>query len=355
MWAQAMEELVNNAQQNISKIRLGAASATLMLAVALISAAVATQSAQAQTFTVLYNFTGSLDGAYPSGLLRDAAGNLYGTTSSGGTYGYGTVFKVDTSGQEIVLYNFQAGTDGALPAGLIQDLHGNLYGITEEGGGTGCRHSYGCGTVYRVSSKGKESVLYRFTGGADGASPMGSLFREPDGKLYGTTQIGGDLSCYPPAGCGTVFVVGKAGEERVLHSFNIDDGFLPWAGVIPDAEGNLLGTTESGGDPGYGNVFKLNKSGKETVLYHFDKPQEGQSPQSAVTLGKAGTLYGTTVQGGAYGEGTVFRVSKRGVGTVLYSFSWPDGVNPFAGVILDSKGNLYGDTEMGGPSGYGTV
>jgi uncharacterized repeat protein (TIGR03803 family) len=347
--------IVNNTLQNISKIRLEAASAALLLAVVLMSAAVATQSAQAQTFTVLHSFTGSLDGAYPTGLVRDAAGNLYGTTSNGGTYGYGTVFKVDTGGREIVLYSFRGGTDGALPADLIQDAYGNLYGTTAEGGGTGCWHGYGCGTVYRVSSKGKESVLYRFTGGTDGASPMGTLFREPDGRLYGTTQIGGDLSCYPPAGCGTVFVVSKAGEEKVLHSFNVSDGFLPWAGVIPDAEGNLLGTTEGGGDPGYGNVFKLNKAGKETVLYHFDKPQQGQFPQSGLTLGKAGTLYGTTVQGGAYGNGTVFKVSKRGVGTVLYSFSWPDGVNPFAGVILDSKGNLCGDTEMGGLSGYGTV
>jgi uncharacterized repeat protein (TIGR03803 family) len=338
----------------ISKMRLRAAVAALTLVVMLAIAVVGTQSAQAQTFTVLYNFTGSLDGAYPTGLLRDAAGNLYGTTSNGGTYGYGTVFKLDTSSREIVRYSFRGGTDGAGPAGLIEDAQGNLSGTTAEGGGTGCRHGYGCGTVYRVSSQGKESVLYRFTGGTDGASPMGTLFREPDGRLYGTTQIGGDLSCYPPAGCGTVFVVGK-GVERVLHKFNVSDGFLPWAGVIRDAEGNLLGTTESGGDPGYGNVFKLNKAGKETVLYHFDKPQQGQFPQSAVTLGKAGTLYGTTVQGGAYGNGTVFRVSKRGVGTVLYSFSWPDGVNPFAGVILDSKGNLYGDTEMGGLSDYGTV
>src|SRR5208337_2198340 len=263
--------------------------------------------------------TGSPDGAYPvAGLVRDGAGNLYGTTDNGGTYGNGTVFKVDTSGQETVLYSFNGGTDGAGPVGLIQDSHGNLYGTTEEGGGTGCWHGYGCGTVYRISSKGKESVLYRFTGGTDGASPAGTLLREPDGALYGTTQIGGDLSCYPPAGCGTVFVVPRAGEERVLHSFNIDDGFIPWAGVISDAEGNLFGTTEGGGDPGYGNVFKLNKAGNETVLYHFDKPQEGQFPQSAVTLGKAGILYGTTVQGGAYGNGTVFKVDKTGKEALLH-------------------------------------
>jgi uncharacterized repeat protein (TIGR03803 family) len=342
----------------ISRSHQTAASAVLALVVVLVLAAGAAQSAQAQTFTVLYSFTDSPDGAYPeAGLIRDAAGNFYSTTVNGGVYGYGTVFKLDTSGREIVLYSFRGGTDGAGPSGLIQDAHGNLYGTTAEGGGTGCHRGWGCGTVFEFDPRGKETILYSFTGGTDGAYPAGALFRDMQGNLYGTTELGGNLSCYSSYGCGTVFKIAKTGKETVLYSFTgEDDGSEPQGGVISDGEGNLYGTTADGGNPGWGTVFKLSKNGKETTLYDFEKETEGDYPNAGVTLDKSGTLYGTTVQGGAYGYGTAFKVDKKGEGTLLHSFLYSgDGANPFAGVILDKQGNLYGVAETGGGSGYGVV
>src|SRR5271157_3096218 len=191
----------------------GAAGAALALAIMLVAAVVATGSAQAQTYTygVLYTFTGSPDGEAPyGGLVLDAQGNLYGTTSQGGdpacTNGCGTVFKVDTTGKETVLYSFTGGTDGAIPyAGLVPDAQGNLYGTTSQGGDPACTN--GCGTVFKVDTTGKETVLYSFTGGADGAIPYAGLARDAPGNLYGTTQRGGDLlACTGPTnGCGTVF------------------------------------------------------------------------------------------------------------------------------------------------------
>ena len=320
-----------------------AAGAALALAIILLLAVFATGSAQAQTYTesVLYSFKGVTDGDgyYPTaGLVQDAQGNLYGTTDQGGASYYGTVFKLDTTGNETVLYSFKVGTDGYYPeAGLVQDGQGNLYGTTYAGGDLACSFGNGCGTVFKLDTTGKETVFYSFTGvGGDGADPQAGLVRDAQGNLYGTAGGGGDLACDPPNGCGTVFKVDTTGKETVLYSFKgSPDGHQPLAGLVRDAQGNLYGTTHEGGDlpcelpVGCGTVFKLDTTGKETVLHSFTGNPDGRFPYAGLVQDAQGNLYGTTVQGGdlaCNGDcGTVFKVDTTGKETVLYSFTGTGG------------------------------
>jgi uncharacterized repeat protein (TIGR03803 family) len=295
--------------------------------------------------TVLYSFTGGADGAAPQrGLLLDAKGNLYGTTASGGTYGFGTVFKVDQNGNETVLYSFTGGADGGNPySGLVRDAQGNLYGVAGS-------------VVFKLDEKGNETVLYTFTGGADG-SPNGRLMRDANGNLYGTTAGGGTY------GFGKVYKLDTSGKEHLLYSFCPQggvcaDGAVPFAGVIQDTAGNLYGTTSQGGTAGWGTVFELNTSGKEKVLHSFTYG-DGALPSFGVIRDTNGNLYGTTVYGGiqkktcTLGCGVIFRVTKAGKESTLYSFTFAEGANPEASVIRDAKGNLYGTTVMG--HFFGTV
>jgi|HubBroStandDraft_4_1064222.scaffolds.fasta_scaffold20643_3 uncharacterized repeat protein (TIGR03803 family) len=316
------------------------------VAAACVMAMLAAQSAQAQSYKVLYTFTGGKHGVYPSAVIQDAQGNLYGETQGGA---YGTVFKLSPTDKETVLYKFQGGSDGAYPyGGLIQDAKGNLYGTAADGGGTGC-FGLGCGLVFKLSLTGKETVLYSFTGGADGAGPSTGVIQDAKGDLYGAAQAGGGTGC--SGGCGTVFKLSRTGKEITLHSFQGGvDGDVPNA-VTLDAKGNLYGTTSAGGASDWGTVFKLSPTRKKTVLYTFTGGADGGEPPFAgkVIQDAKGNLYGTTLFGGAYGDGTVFKVSRTGKETVLYSFTGgADGGEPFAGVIQDTKGNLYGTTGYGG-------
>jgi uncharacterized repeat protein (TIGR03803 family) len=193
---------------------------------------------------VLHSFTGLSDGRYPAGpLLRDSFGNVYGTTAGGGTFGSGVVFKLDTSGIETVLYSFGAlPEDGNAPSGgLVTDPQGNFYSTTNAGG------AYDYGTVFKLNSSGTETILWNFNG--DGANPLAGLTRDPGGNLYGTTYTGGDI-----------FELDTAGDLTVLHYFSGSDGADPEAGVIRDAAGNLYGTTSYGGDYGLGVVYKFTPS-----------------------------------------------------------------------------------------------
>jgi uncharacterized repeat protein (TIGR03803 family) len=332
-------------------MRLRAAGLGLTVA-ALIGAGVfPAQSAQAQTFKVLHNFTGSPDGGYPyGGLVRDASGNLYGTTETGGANGAGTVFKVDKSGKETVLYSFQGGSDGANPfAGVIRDAQGNLYGTTANGGPSGA------GTVFKVSKAGKETVLYSFLGGSDGCYPFGGLLRDSAGDLYGTTEVCGAF------GVGTVFEVSKTGKETILHSFagGEKDGEYPsFTTLIMDAKGVLYGVTEEGGAINLGTVYKLTKSGKLTVLHSFNGgTTDGCDIFGTPAMDKDGNLYGTANACGSSGAGMVWKVAPKGTETVVHNFTGgsSDGSEPVAGVILDGKGNMYGDTYQGGSFNLGTV
>jgi uncharacterized repeat protein (TIGR03803 family) len=342
----------------ISRIRLGTASAALTLAVLLGLGLTAPQSAQAETFTVLYNFYGWPDGQDPSvAMIRDAAGNLYGTTATGGVFTWGTVFKVSKSGSETVLYSFCSASncsDGELPrGGLTRDSKGNLYGTTSSGGASSG------GAVFELSKSGKETVLYSFcteTKCADGSYPNAGLIRDSHGNLYGTTAKGGAY------GNGVVFKLDATGSETVLYSFTGGaDGSNPYAGVIRDAAGNLYGTTSSGGSSGYGLVFMLSTTGTLTVLHSFaGGTTDGCNPLGTPVMDDDGNLYGTTSGCGSSGSasyGIVWKVTANSTETVLHNFAgYPsDGAVPWAGVILDAKGNLYGVTSSGGASSVGTV
>jgi len=296
--------------------------------------------------TVLYSFTGGADGSRPSsGVIRDAAGNFYGTTSAGDSANQGVVYKVNAAGHETVLYSFTGGADGAEPSyGVIRDSGGNLYGTTYQGG------TANFGVVYKVDTGGQETVLYSFSGGADGGYPTSGVIRDSAGNLYGTAGAGGT------ANAGVVFKVTAAGQETVLHSFTGGfDGRSPSGGVIRDAAGNLYGTTEYGGTGNAGTVYKLDAAAQETVLYTFSGGVDGFFPQGGVIRDTAGNLYGTTALGGTINSGVVYKVDTTGQETVLYKFTGADGYGPYAGVVRDSAGNLYGTTFNGGAMNLGVV
>jgi uncharacterized repeat protein (TIGR03803 family) len=340
--------------------------AALMIVLLVLCAFLATSTARAQTFTVLHSFGGGAGGKYPyGGLVRDAAGNLYGTTREGGDIstgnpGYGMVFELASPGKETGLYSFQGGADGSTPyAGLIFDGSGNLYGTTYLGGtGEG-------GTVFKLTQSGgvwAENVLHGFAGEpGDGSGPFSALVMDAEGNLYGTTPYGG-------LGRGTVFELNSSGTETLLFSFpGGSDGDLPKAGLLMDAGGNLYGTTVVGGVNGSGTVFKLTPSDggwTESVLYSFQGGADGRGPEAGLIMDGAGNLYGTTYAGGSFSYGAVFKLAPSGSGwtqSVVYSFQGgTDGAVPKAGLVMDTAGNLYGTTSAGGGtgnngSGYGTV
>jgi uncharacterized repeat protein (TIGR03803 family) len=221
-----------------------------------------TQSVRAQSYSVLHTFTGGVGGYGPyAPVVLDRTGNLYGTAEYGGSYGDGTVFKLDTSGTITVLHSFFE--EGQYPFGaLVLDAAGNLYGTTQYGG-------LGHGTVFKVDTSGNYTTLYSFTGGADGSKPMAGVVLDAKGNVYGTTFYGGSPQCSGAQGCGVVFKLDVGGNETVLYTFaGGADGSSPW-GVILDKTGNLYGTTSNLESTGWGTVFKLSKTGKKTVLHTF--------------------------------------------------------------------------------------
>jgi len=249
--------------------------------------------------TVVYSFTGGADGGNPVGsLIFDPTGNAYGTTKQGGAFNKGTVFKLSKTGQESVLHSFGVRIDGYWPqAGLVRDKAGNLYGTTLQGG------TSDLGTVFKVAPNGDETVLHSFAGAPDGQNPDGTLIIL-GGMLYGTTYFGG------ASGNGSVFKVDSTGTTTVLYSFSgfgADEGW-PWAGLVADKSGNVYGTTSSQ-ISGNGTVFELAPGGTETVLYSFTGGVDGANPTGGLFLDAAGNLYGTAYQGGQFGDGTVFKLA----------------------------------------------
>ncbi len=312
--------------------------------------------------TNLNSFEGSFkDGSVPlGGLVADAAGNFYGTTSAGGNFSWGTVFELSPQSNgswiETVLYNFTGGNDGAIPTGsLIFDKLGNLYGTTSSGGFQGNDCNVGGGGVAFELSPGAsgspwtETTLHAFkcSTGNDGANPVGALVFDTKGNLYGTTIIGG------ASNVGTVFELSPASNswtENILHSFSGNDGLSPHAGLIIDSTGALFGTTFRGGDTNSGVIFRLRVEQAGwilRVLFSFHGP-DGAAPNSALILHN-NILYGTTETGGFYDEGEVFQALKGSITvTVVYSFlGGADGTSP-NGVVADPSGYLYGTTNSGG-------
>ncbi len=333
----------------------------LLSILAVLFAVSAAHAAAAHGFKILYAFKGGTDGDEPSGgLARDAAGNLYGGTVAGGgssncSEGCGTVFKLDARGNESVLYSFTGEADGQYPSPVVLDTSGNIYGTTLWGGNPDCQGWGSCGVVYKLDTTGKLTILHTFEGSTDGMNPEAPLVMDSAGNLYGTTLAGGGgggcIENNPP-GCGTVFKVDKGGNETVVYAFSGSDGANPAAGLLLDSTGTLYGSTTEGGTYNSGTIFKIGKYGKETVLHSFT----GQSPDNGVpydglTSDNAGNLYGTT-EGHPEGTniyGTVFKLARKGwVMSELFDFDLCDGGYPEAGLVRDPKGTLYGTTLSGG-------
>jgi uncharacterized repeat protein (TIGR03803 family) len=331
--------------------------------------------AAAQHEGVLFSFPGSQKSANGpiAGVIFDASGNLYGTTTGDGN-GFGTVFELTPAAggrwTEETLYSFgiSGSGDGNFPvAGLVSDAAGNLYGTTEDGG-SACNPP-GCGVVFELTPSPQagwtEKVLYSFhANGTDGNSPQSGLVLDAKGNLYGTTVLGGTSNL------GTVYELTPAADgnwkEKMLHSFDENrDGRNPSASLIFDASGNLYGTTSGNGVFPYGTVFELTPTAggkwKEKILQSFGKSNGGGFVMSGVIFDPAGNLYGTTANGGDQDVGTVFELSPQAgedwTAKILYSFNrgGADGQSPATGVIMDSAGNLYGSTQGGGPHNDGIV
>jgi len=345
------------------------------------------------TFTTLYSFLNSTDGANPNGLVQATNGFFYGTANSGGANGNGTLFKISTNGTLGTLHTFSGSSDGAQPrAELIQATDGNLYGTTYSGG-----TNYS-GIVFRTSLGGAFAILHAFTWGDDGGNPFAGLIQATDGNFYGTTWGGGSGSE------GTVFKMTRVGAVTALHGFvgtdganprsgliqarngdlygitrnggrNTNDGtvfkitttgtlrtlvdgantFSPRGGLVQGRDGNVYGTTANDGAHGRGTVFRIDPTGALTALHSFDGPGDGQWPVAALVEGRDGYFYGSTLYGGTYSQGTLFKMSPGGAVTTLVQFDGYNGANPSGPLIQAADGSLYGTTLNGGANGFGTV
>jgi uncharacterized repeat protein (TIGR03803 family) len=332
-------------------------------AVLLLCAATAIASS-AQTFTNLLSFDGT-DGALPyAGLVQGTDGDFYGTTYNGGTYGYGTVFKITAAGRLTTLYSFCPGqvcTDGQYPnAGLVEATNGNFYGTTPSGGPNGD------GNIFEVTPVGKLTSIYLFCPQVsvcpDGSAPYAGLVQAINGRLYGATTAGGIGSC-AAGGCGTIFEITLSGTLTTLYSFcsvvnsqgYCADGNTPFAGPVQAADGQFYGTTELGGAYNQGTFFQMTPSGKLTTLYSFCAQVDGSGyctdgnyPLPAPVQASNGNLYGTTYLGGPSNSGTVYEITPAGKLATLHNFcSRPgcaDGAGPRASLIQATDGNLYGTT-----------
>jgi len=304
------------------------------------------------TESILLSFKGS-NGATPYSVpFVDKSDNLYGTTYTGGAGldgGQGTIFKIDANGKASLLYSFCTTSgcpDGGNPvAGLIADTSGNLYGVGQEGG------TNGNGVVFELTAGGSLKVLYSFDYGTSGAAPDTALIRDSSGNLYGATCCGGS------GGQGTIFKLSSKGKESTLFAFPGDgsSGSGP-GGLVMDSLGNLYGTTGSFGEHGHGTVFRLAADGTETVLYAFKGKGDGGQPtaNSPLVLDAKGNLYGATTRGGT-GAGVLFRVTPAGKETVLHTFdSGSDGSGPNGGLVFHKR-TFYGAAMSGGDgSGCGS-
>jgi len=302
----------------------------------------------------LYSFANDAnkDALGGSELLQAGDGNFYGTTALGGDSGDGTVFMITPTGAATVLHSFTgAPADGSGPttSRLIQGADGNFYGTTGGGGANDF------GAVYKLTPEGTVTILFSFAGGpADGKYTLAGLVQGTDGNFYGTTFDGGANNR------GVVFRLTPTGVETVLYSFGAagsGDAIGLATALIEGSDGNFYGTSLDGGASNQGTVFSITPAGVETVLHSFGKSGDGIQPLGRLTLGSDGALYGTTTDGGAHGHGMVFRLTPEGVETILYSFTGAprDGSFPEAGLLQGQDGNFYGTTGFGGANNLGTV
>jgi len=302
---------------------------------------------------IVYNFKGNFnsaaDGSWPfAAVLPVAGGTLFGTTSGAGKYGEGTVYEYSGS-QEKVLHSFMGGQDGSVPEAPLIEWKGKLYGTTVYGAGSGCGGA-GCGTVFEITKNGAEKVLYSFQGGSDGDRVYAGLTLFQN-ALYGATLEGGGSGC-GGGGCGAIFKLSRTGKETVLYRFGgTTDGAFP-NGLTAGEHGILYGTTEGGGSRSSGTFFSVTTSGQLTTLYNFQDIPDGNLPGATLILYRH-RFYGTTVGGGTTGNGSVFSVTTTGSEKVLYSFqSGSDGAAAQA-PLIEYKKRLYSTTYHGGGTGCG--
>ncbi len=299
------------------------------------------------TYTVLNTFNGASQGNTPSGniiLAKDGA--YYGTNWGGGTYQYGTIFKI-CGGVTTVLRSFNKSTDGGSPlAGLVQGTDGNFYGTTSTGG------NFNNGTLFKITAKGLYTVLHHFNSYIDGSTPAASLVQGKDGSFYGTAKYSG------PKGGGTIFKITTAGAFKVLWGFtSATDGSEPGGNLVQGADGNLYGTAPLGGMFGYGTIFKISTTGTFQVIKHLNSIADGSTPMGGLMVGKDGNLYGTTSSGGSSSyEGAIFRITPAGNYKVLKRLNGlTDGKTPLDNLVQASDGNFYGMTSKGGKNNVGTL
>jgi uncharacterized repeat protein (TIGR03803 family) len=312
------------------------------------------------TVASLYSFcklASCADGTDPrSPLVQATNGKFYGVTFGGGPFdSFGTIYQITNSGTLTTLYTFcqlSECTDGDVPyGGMVQALNGLLYGTTYGGG------AHAGGTVFSIKTTGgTPAILYSFcslSDCADGSAPQATLIQGTDNNFYGSTYYGGEFTYY-----GNVFKVSAAGAFTSLHSFDGTDGDEPIGGLTQAIDGNYYGTTQVDGVNGYGTVYKITSGGTLTTLYNFcvsSTCPDGSFPEDPLVQGTDGNLYGTTFSGGAFGKGTIFSITTAGVLTTLHSFDNTDGGQPWAGMVQDTNGTFYGTTYSGGTSNLGTV
>jgi uncharacterized repeat protein (TIGR03803 family) len=342
----------------------------------------------------VYSFTGTADGANPNGLMQETNGNFYGTTQDSGDNAAGTVFQLTPGGVLTTLHSFSdSDGGGASPeAGLVQGPDGNLYGTTELGG------AKGWGIIFKINTNGGLTTAYTFDGG-DGAFPSEPMIVGADGNLYGTTSSGGpggfgeafqlkpdgaltQIASFDYAGgsnpnkliqaadgafYGTTFEGGTNGDGVIFTATTngppniefffsyLDTGYLPLSGLAQTPGGDFFGTTSEGGEFGYGTVFSLVPSVAFETLYSFTGGNDGGHPSADLIRASDGNFYGTTVDGGVYGNGTLFRWTPDGALKTLVSFDGYDGANPEAPLVQGADGNIYGTTQNGGATGNGVI
>ena len=296
----------------------------------------------AGTDSVIYNFKFTDGSVCQPGFNMANDGNFYGHCFSGGPSGQGVVYKVTPSGTFTILHAFTGGADGGTPNGPpIQAADGNLYATTWFGG------AHNLGTVYKLTLGGTFTTLYSFTGAADGSAPSAPFVQGTDGNLYGSSQYGGAHNC------GTIFKITTAGKLTVVHAFTCTDGNRPVSAMIQGADGNFYGTTYQGGANDNGVVFKMTAGGSLTVLHSMLAATDGGNPEVALLQATDGNFYGVNFLGGNAGgcmnrgQGSIFKVTAKGVFSILYLFDGTVGSNPGGALVQNTNGLLYGDTYMG--------
>jgi uncharacterized repeat protein (TIGR03803 family) len=356
----------------LRRLRHGLSTSRSIFALTILLVAASLPSAQAQTYTALhfFNQTDGSASTYPALLAQGRDGNLYGTTSGGGTTPYGTVFKMTPSGSITTLHTFNS-TDGATPvSGLTLGTDGNFYGTTETGG------TSNFGTIFKITPSGTLTTLYNFTGSTDGSYPVTPPVQGKSGAFYGTTYFGGTYSItstgsfkalpglvggrsYGPlllasdgnfygttADVNTVFRLTPTGAVTPIYAFDGTHGLNPYGGLVQGSDGLLYGTTTGGGTGGGGVVFKLSLAGAITVLHNFDSSSttDGWEPTAGLVAASDGYFYGATAQGPANTNnyGGLFKISKSGAYSLLYLFDGTNGANPYATQLQHTNGIIYG-------------